>query len=204
MIVPPILSFLTSDKIHYFPTYPRQSPLLPSKTFKMADEKGLYLEVSPGGGKWWRFKYRFEGREKRLSLGVYPDVPLKSARKRRDEQRSLLADGIDPGDNRKAKKAAGAEKKANTFEVVTREWLAPHLFKWSKSNASKTSRLFERDIFPWIGQRPIAELTGPELLRLLRRIEERGAVETAHRALSKCGQVFRYGVVTGRLKVSVS
>ncbi len=166
----------------------------------MADEKGLYLEVSPGGGKWWRFKYRFEGREKRLSLGVYPDVPLKSARKRRDEQRSLLADGIDPGDNRKAKKAAGAEKKANTFEVVAREWLAPHLSKWSKSNASKTSRLFERDIFPWIGQRPIAELTAPELLRLLRRIEERGAVETAHRALSKCGQVFRYGVVTGRLK----
>ena len=170
------------------------------KTFKISDEKGLYLEIAPRGGKWWRFKYRFEGREKRLSLGVYPDVSLGPARKRRDEQRSLLADGIGLGENRKAKKAAGAERKANTFEVVAREWLASHLSKWSKSNAAKTSSLFERDIFPWIGKRPIAEVTSPELLRLLRRTEERGAIETAHRALSKCGQVFRYGVVTGRLE----
>ncbi len=167
---------------------------------RLYDTGGLYVEIAPKGGKWWRLKYRFNGKEKLLSLGVYPNISLGSARKKRDEYRRLVAEGIDPGARRKAQKAAGIEKNANTFEVVARECLAPNLAKWSKSNATRTSSLFEKDIFPWLGRRPIAEITTPELLRVLRRIEERRAVETAHRALSKCGQVFRYGVVTGRLE----
>ena len=157
------------------------------------------MEISPKGGRWWRFKYRFNGKEKLLSLGVYPEISLGSARKKRDDHRKLVAEGIDPGVQRKALKIAKAEKNANSFEVVAREYLDHKSSQWSESNNSKTIRLFERDIFPWLGKRPISELTAPELLKVLRRIEERGAVDTAHRALSNCGQVFRYGVSTGRV-----
>jgi len=165
---------------------------------KLADEKGLFLLVTPAGGKWWRFKYRFDGKEKLLSLGVYPDVSLKDARDRRDEARRLLADGIDPGMNRKAQKAARIERGANSFEVVAREWYAKHSAAWVGSHGNRILRRFERDIFPWIGGRPIAEVTAPELLAAVRRIESRGALETAHRALGNCGQVFRYAIATGR------
>lgn len=168
------------------------------KARKLSDERGLYLEISPGGGKWWRLKYRFEGREKRLSLGVYPEVSLKEARVRRDEARSLLAAGVDPGENRKAQKSAKTDLGANSFEVVTLEWLGKYSPRWAEKHTEKVRRLFERDIFPWLGQRPIAEITPPELLKVLRRIEERGAVDTAHRALGSCGQVFRYGIATSR------
>ena len=168
------------------------------KSFKLFDERGLYLEVSPAGGKWWRLKYRFNGKEKRISLGVYPDVSLKVARDRRDEARKLLTDGIDPSENRKAMKASRIERAANSFEVVAREWFANHSPAWAANHANRIIRRFERDIFPWIGGRPIAELTSPELLEVVRRIEKRGALETAHRALGNCGQVFRYAVATGR------
>jgi integrase len=159
---------------------------------------GLYLEVSPTGGKWWRLKYRFEGKEKRLSLGVYPDVSLKDARDRRDASRKLLADGIDPSENRKAIKSTRADKAANSFEVVAREWFAKYSSTWAANHGDRIIRRFERDIFPWIGGRPIAEVSAPELLAVVRRIESRGALETAHRALGNCGQVFRYAVATGR------
>jgi integrase len=168
------------------------------KSVRLFDERGLYLEVSPTGGKWWRLKYRFGGKEKRISLGVYPDVSLKVARDRRDEARKLLADGIDPSENRKAMKASRVERAANSFEVVAREWFANHSPAWAANHANRIIRRFERDIFPWIGGRPIAELTAPELLEVVRRIEKRGALETAHRALGNCGQVFRYAVATGR------
>lgn len=171
-----------------------------TKARKLADEKGLFLLVTPSGGKWWRFKYRFDGKEKLLSLGVYPDVSLKDARDRRDEARRLLADGIDPGMNRKAQKAARVERGANSFEVVAREWYAKHSAAWVDNHGNRILRRFERDIFPWIGGRPIAEVTAPELLAAIRRIENRGALETAHRALGNCGQVFRYAVATGRAK----
>lgn len=168
------------------------------KTVKLFDERGLYLEISPSGGRWWRLKYRFDGKEKRLSLGVYPDVSLKDARDRRDVERKLVADGVDPSENRKAQKSAHAERAANSFEVVAREWFAKYSATWAATNTDRIVRLFERDIFPWIGGRPIAEITAPELLTVARRIESRGALETAHRALGNCGQVFRYAIATGR------
>jgi integrase len=168
------------------------------KTFKLFDECGLYLEVSPNGGKWWRLKYRFAGKEKRLALGVYPDVKLKDARESRDVARNLLAKGIDPSEHRKAQKAARNDSAANCFEIVAREWFAKYSETWAKSHRDRIIRRFERDIFPWIGSRPVGEIMAPEILTLLRRIEARGAPETAHRALSNCGQVFRYGVATGR------
>lgn len=168
------------------------------KTTKLFDERGLYLEVSPSGGKWWRLKYRFDGKEKRLSLGVYPDVSLKDARERRDAARKLLANGIDPSENRKAQKSARADRAANSFEVVAREWFAKYSPTWAKDHGNRIIRRFERDIFPWIGDRPVAEITAPELLTAVRRIEDRGALETAHRALANCGQVLRYAIATGR------
>ena len=169
-----------------------------AKPQRFFDEKGLYLEVAPSGGKWWRFKYRFDGKEKRLSLGVYPDVSLKSARTKRDDARTLLADGVDPGEQRKAMKVARADRMANSFEVVGREWFGKYSPNWAASHADKIIQRLERDIFPWVGGRAIAEIKVPELLACLRRIESRGALETAHRALQNCGQVFRYAVATGR------
>lgn len=168
------------------------------KPYKMGDTGGLYLEVAPSGGKWWRLKYRFDGKEKRLSLGVYPDVSLKDARQRRDDARKLLANGIDPGENRKAVKATKSDRAANSFEVIAREWFAKNSATWSENHGSRIIRRLERDIFPWIGGRPIAEIKAKELLATLRRIEERGAVETAHRAHQNCGQVIRYAIATGR------
>ena len=168
------------------------------KPIRLFDGGGLYLEVAPSGGKWWRLKYRFGGKEKRLSLGVYPDTGLKDARGRRDEARRLLAESIDPGEHRKATKDERADRATNSFEAVGREWFAKHSPTWAKSHADKIIRRLERDIFPWLGGRPIAEINAPELLRALRRIEDRGVIETAHRALQNCGQVFRYAVATGR------
>ena len=168
------------------------------KARRLFDGGGLYLEVAPSGGKWWRLKYRFGGKEKRLSLGVYPDVSLKDARERRDEARKLLSNDIDPSENRKAAKAAQVERAGNSFEVIAREWYAKHSPNWSAGHGDRIIRRLERDIFPWIGAVPIAEIGAPRLLEVIRRIEQRGALETAHRALGNCGQVFRYAVATGR------
>lgn len=168
------------------------------KPLKLTDEKGLFLLIAPAGGKWWRFRYRFGGVHKMLSMGVYPDVSLKSARERRDDARRLLAEGIDPGEHRKATKIMKAERAANSFEAVAREWFAKYSPTWAAGHADKIIRRLERDLFPWVGGRPIAEITAPDLLAVLRRIEERGAVETAHRAKQNAGQVFRYAIATGR------
>ena len=169
-----------------------------SKPLKLSDGGGLFLFVTPSGGKWWRLKYRFGGKEKLLSLGVYPEISLKDARDRREQARKQLANDIDPGENRKAVKAAQMDQDANTFEVIAREWMDRQAATWAPSHADKIIRRLERDIFPWVGKRPIAEITAPELLKVLRRIEDRGVVETAHRALQNCGQVFRYAIATGR------
>jgi len=168
------------------------------KAFKLADEKGLFLLITPTGGKWWRQKYRFEGKEKLLSLGIYPEVSLKDARQRRDDARKQLANGIDPGQNRKAMKSAKADRAANSFEVIAREWFQKKSPGWAKSNSSKIIARLEKDAFPWLGDRPIADITPPELLKTLRRVEGRGAVETAHRIKSYCSQIFRYAIATGR------
>jgi len=167
-----------------------------SKTVKLFDGGGMYLEINPGGGKWWRWKYRYTGKEKRLSLGVYPDVSLKAAREKRDAARRQLAAGIDPGEARKAEKLAQAG--AESFEVIAREWHAKFSPGWVASHGDRIMRRLEMDVFPWLGKRPIADIRAPELLTALRRIESRGAQETAHRAMQNCGQVFRYAVATGR------
>lgn len=174
------------------------------KPIRMFDGGGLYLEIAPSGGKWWRLKYRILGKEKRLSLGVYPDVGLKDARLKRDEARKLLAADIDPSDNRKAMKSARNECAANSFEVLAREWFSKHSPSWTKSNADKVIRRLEKDTFPWLGEKPIAEITPPDLLAVLRRIESRGAIESAHRIRGYCGQIFRYAVVTGRATRDIS
>lgn len=168
------------------------------KPSKLFDERGLFLLVTPAGGKWWRLRYRFDGKEKLLSLGTYPDVGLKLARERRDDARRLLADGVDPGENRKASKAAKQERAANSFEVVAREWFAGRAPQWAKGHSDKIIKRLDNDVFPWLGGRPVSEITPPELLSVLRRIEGRGALDTAHRALQNCGQIFRYAVATGR------
>jgi integrase len=168
-----------------------------SKTIKLFDERALYLQVAPSGGKWWRFNYRFGGKYKTLALGVYPDVSLKMARERRDAARRLLAEGADPGENRKAQKAARAGSAANSFEVLALEWLEKQKPTWAASHWTKIGAMLKRDLFPWLGSRPIAAITPPELLSALRRIEARGAVDTTKRARIVAGQVFRYAVATG-------
>ena len=167
------------------------------KSYKLSDEKGLYLEIAPAGGKWWRLKFRVDGKEKRLSLGVYPDVTLAMARERRDDARRLLATGADPSAHRKASKLALTEAGLGSFEIVAREWFEKQRLGWAKSHSNKIMRRLEREIFPWLGTRPISEIQPAELLTVLRRTEAR-AIETAHRVLQNCGQVFRYAVATGR------
>jgi len=169
-----------------------------SKARKMFDGRGLYLEVTPRGGKYWRVKYRFGGKEKRLSLGVYPDVSLKEARQGCEDARRLLRGEIDPSEHRRALKAARKQQVSNSFEAVAREWFARHTPNWGESHSSRLISHLERDIFPWIGGKPIAGVTPSQLLEVARRVEQRGALETAHRVLQNCGQVFRYAVATGR------
>jgi integrase len=169
-----------------------------TKPYKLADEKGLYLEVRPNRARYWRMKYRFAGVEKRLALGVWPDVGLKQARDRRDDARRLLADGVDPGFVKQLQKASQAERAENSFEAVALEWFAKHARTWASNHSDRILRRLKSDVFPWLGTRPIAEIGAPELLRVLRRVESRGAIETAHRVLQSCGQVFRYAIATGR------
>ena len=154
--------------------------------------------ISPSGGKWWRLKYRFEGKEKLLSLGVYPAVGLKEARRRRDEAREQLAHGIDPSTNRKAVKAAQLAESLNSYEVIAREWFEKYSVGWSESNKIKVIARQEKYIFPFIGGKPISKITPPELLEPLRHIEKRGSVDTAHRALQDCSRIFRYAIATVR------
>ncbi len=165
-----------------------------AKPKRLFDSGGLYLEVSPSGSKLWRLKYRIAKREKRLAFGIYPEVSLKDARVKRDDARKLLAAGIDPSEHRKV----AQQQDANGFEAVAREWFTKFSPSWSPDHAERVIRRLERDIFPWIGPRPIGNVTAPELLTALRRVESRGVVETAHRAMQNCSQVFRYAVATGR------
>lgn len=174
------------------------------KPVKLTDGGGLYLLLKPNGSRWWRLDYRYGGKRKTLSMGVYPEVGLKDARSRREEARKLLASDVDPGENRKATKAAKTERSTNSFEAIAREWFAKNSATWNASHGDRIIRRFERDLFPWIGGKPIADLTAPELLAAVRKIEDRGALETAHRALSNCGQVFRYAIATGRARRDIS
>ena len=168
------------------------------KPFKVYDGEGLYLQITPSGGKWWRLKYQFADKEKLLSLGTYPKIGLKEARALRTAALKLVANGVDPSENRKATKAAQVERDANSFEVIAREWFSKFSSTWVPAHSERIISRFERDIFPKLGGRPITEISSPELLAVVRHIENRGAPETAHRALGDCGRVFRYAVATGR------
>jgi integrase len=137
-------------------------------------------------------------------MGLYPEVTLLSARARRDDARKLLASGVDPSVHRQATKAAQAESASNSFEVIAREWFVRHQSVWAESHSSKVITRLEKDLFPYIGSRPISEISAPELLKVFRRIEERGALETAHKARFSCGQIFRYAIATGRAERDVS
>lgn len=165
------------------------------KPYKLSDGGGLYLEVSPKGQKYWRLKYRFDGKEKRLSIGVYPAISLKDARKRKDKAKDLLNNGVDPSEFKKTTKK---KESIEGFEHVAREWHLKHKPSWTESHAKKLIDRLEKDVFPWLGNRPTNEITPPELLTVLRRVESRGALDTAHRVMQTCGQVFRYAVATGR------
>lgn len=168
------------------------------KSTKLTDGGGLYLLLNPNGSRWWRLDYRFDGKRKTLSMGTYPIVGLKDARERRDAARKMLSDGIDPGATRKAVKAAKTIRAANSFEVVCREWLEQKRSTVMPAQHTKALARLEKDVFPWIGGKAIAEITAPDVLTVLRRIDERGARYTAHKAKSEISQCFRFAIATGR------
>lgn len=165
---------------------------------RLTDAGGLYLEITKAGGRYWYWKYRFANKEKRLSLGTYPSVSLKEARIGRDEAKRQLGNGVDPVTARKLAKLAVHTGVENAFEPVAREWFVKHEPNWAKNHSKNIIGRLEREVFPWLGHRPCSEITAPELLMVLRRIEQRGAIETAHRVRATCGRVLRYAVATGR------
>ncbi len=169
-----------------------------SKVQKLFDGGGLFLLITPAGGRYWRLKYRYAGKEKLLALGVFPVVSLVEARQARDDARKLLAAGTDPGAAKLAKKRLAMLSSENTFEAIANEWLAMQRKKLSPATFAKAKWTLETLAFPWLGTMPIADIGAPDLLAVLRRIEGRGAHETAHRTKARCGQVFRYAIATGR------
>lgn len=162
------------------------------KAYKLFDQGGLFLLLHPNGGRYWRLKYRIHGREKLLALGTYPDVSLAKARERREDARKLIADNTDPSITKRAEKTANAE----TFRVIALEWLAKQ--KLARATMEKAQWIFDQLLFPELGDRPIRHISAPDVLAVLRKIEGRGAIETAHRAKQRASQVFRYAIATGR------
>lgn len=168
------------------------------KPYNLADERGSYLLVHPNGGKYWRLKYRFGGKQKTLALGTYPDVTLAMARSRRDAARTLLADGIDPGEAKKEKKAAVQQAATNHFEAVAREWLVDRSNVVTERRSNTILAILEADVFPAIGSKPVSSITAPMVLEIMRKIDRRGARFTAHRAKGIIGQVMRHAIAHGR------
>lgn len=168
------------------------------KPYKMADGGGLYLLVKTNGSRYWRLKYRIDGKEKLLALGVYPDVSLADARAKRDEARKGIAGGIDPLEVKKEQKVEREAQVKNTFQQIALEWHSMKVKKWSAGYASDILEAFNKDVFPFIGQRPVADIKPLELLNVLKKMEDRGATEKAKKVRQRCGEVFRYAIVTGR------
>lgn len=173
---------------------PKENP------YTLNDGNGLSLLIEPNGSKGWRFRYRFAGKPKMISLGVYGQVTLAEARKKRDEAKKQLAENINPSDARKSEKIALRYATENTFYAVAMEWHSSKCSTWSDGYASEILRCFENDIFPYIGKRPIDQIAPLELLAVLQKIEKRGALEQANKIRRRCGEVFRYAVITGRVK----
>ncbi|MFG6655615.1 tyrosine-type recombinase/integrase [Scandinavium sp. M-37] len=168
------------------------------KAYKLADGAGLYLEVVPSGSRYWRMKYRFNGKEKRIAFGVYPAVSLAQARALRDEAKKKLAEGIDPSFAKKEEKLVRDVQLNNTFQAVALEWHGTKVSRWSEGYASDIIEAFNKDIFPYIGQLPVNDIKPLVLLNVLRRMESRGATEKAKKVRQRCSEVFRYAIVTGR------
>ena len=168
------------------------------KAYKLADGGGLYLLVKPGGGEYWRLKYRVAGKEKLLALGVYPEVTLADAPAKLEEAKRGISGGIDLMEVKREEKIARETQLNNTFKDIALEWHSSKLKKWSAGYASDILEAFNKDVFPYIGKKPIAEIKPLELLNVLRRIEGRGATEKAKKVRQRCGEVFRYAIVTGR------
>ena len=168
------------------------------KTYRLFDGGGLYLEVTPSGGKGWRYKYRYAGKEKRLTLGKYPEVSLAEAREKHSLARKALEAGNDPGEVKKESKRQSMLRSANTFGAVAREWHKSRLHTWTTKHGEKLLKRLEADAFPKLGSRPIAEINAAELLSVVKSVENRGALDVAHRLLQNCSQVFTYGIVTQR------
>lgn len=158
----------------------------------------MFLFVHPNGSKYWRLKYRFAGKEKLLALGVYPDVTLANARDKRDKARKLLANNLDPSSEKQLVKRTAKLAAENTFQIVALEWHERQASKWTPKHGTKIKRRLEQHIFPWLGNKPINDIKAVELLSAIRRIESRGAIETAHGALQNCSQIFRYAIATQR------
>jgi integrase len=173
-----------------------------AKPYKTFDDRGLYLLTQPNGRRLWRFKYRFAGREKLEAIGAYPETSLAEARERRDDLKRLLSRNIDPALERRQRKIAASGSIGNAFEDLAREWFQKKSPGWVPKHSSKIIQRLDRDIFPWIGTRPIAELSAPEILSVLQRIEKRGAIETARRALGDISAIFRYSIAIGRAQVN--
>lgn len=174
------------------------------KEYKISDEKWLYLLIKPNGSKLWRMSYRHESKQKTLSLGKYPDISLAQARERRDSARKLLADGIDPSEAKKAAKSNRNDELSNSFESIAREWHSSYMKGKADSHANKVIRRFELYVFPYLGKKPISDIKPMDILQIVKRIEKLNILETAHRTLQTIGQVFRYGVQTGKLERSPS
>lgn len=182
---------LTDTAIRNFKTF--------DKPYKRADGGGMFLHVLPGGAKYWRLAYRLHGKQKIFAIGVYPTVSLAEARQIRDEAKKLIKQGIDPVSERKQSVRRKSEERANTFELVAREWHKTKGASWTESHAKKIMNSLEADIFPKLGDCPIAAISAPDLLAALRVIEKRGALEIAARVLQRCNAVFRYAVATGMM-----
>jgi len=176
------------------------------KLYRLSDADGLCLEVAPTGGKRWRFRYCFDGKEKMISLGTYPEVSLAEAREKRFAARKLVAAGIDPSADRKTKKATRAELLANSFESIGREWYTKQVKDrvWTADHAATNLRRLEKDIFPWIGSKPVTEVTAKDIRAILDRIRSRGVIETARRARTLCGQIFVYAISTDRAQYDIA
>ncbi len=168
------------------------------KAYKLSDGKGLYLYITPKSQKYWRMDYRFGGKRKTLALGVYPETTLADARHQCDEARKLIKNDIDPSDVKRAKKIAKAQSQENSFKALALEWFAKETPHWSTHHIDRVDRMLNKELFPFIANRPIGDITAPDLLACLRRVESRGAIETAHRVKQVAGQVFRYAVATGK------
>jgi integrase len=169
-----------------------------SKPYKIADGEGLFLLITPSGGKYWRLKYFFAGKEKLLALGVYPEVMLADARERRAQARKVLAAGNDPGEAKKEAKRLAVVRSGNSFEVIAREWYENRKHEWALNTAVPKLARLEQHLLPKLGPRPISEITAPEVLAVLRAVEARGTLDTAKRVMQMCGQIFMYAIATGR------